>query len=79
MSYPGPKQSLARAAAQLHNSPKDPDHNNLQQSKAVGRRKGRVRAVLPSPAHPHVPSPLTATTSGPNTQSILQPSEQTLP
>lgn len=55
MSYPGPKQSLARAAAQLHNSPKDPDQHNLQQGKAVGRRKGRVRAVLPSPAHPPCP------------------------
>lgn len=77
MSYPGPKQGLARAAAQLHcNSPKGPDHNNWQQSKAMGRRNGRVRAVLPLPAHPHVPSPHTP---GPKAPSIPQPTEQAFP
>lgn len=62
---PRTKQSLARAG----NSPEEPDHESPQQSKAMGRRKGRERAVLPPPAHPHVPSPHTAT-PGPSTPII---------
>lgn len=36
----------------LENSPKDPYHNDPQQSKAIGRRKGRMKAVLSPPTQP---------------------------
>lgn len=68
-SHPGPKQGLARAAAQLHDSPEEPEHSNLQQSKATGSRKGRG---LPLPAHPH-------TLPAPKAPSTPQPAEQAFP